>query len=225
MKITTHLKQNAFGHTVNYKLYEPLIPSKNYLICYHGKGELGPIDGSLIDRVEVHGYPKHAKSFEFPFNIIAPQAQTSYYILRKIIPAYVKLKYQAEAIIVTGLSLGGYATFDTPLFDEFNLVHAIAPVCGGISASFAPDYPEIRGWACHGDRDTVVPYTRSKQFVEKYNETHTHQFGYTLYSGVAHNAWDRAYDVDGELLGWINQQFAQAPKTVKQKLLDFIISL
>lgn len=227
MNITPHINQNAFGLTINYKLYEPLIPSKNYLICYHGKGELGPLDGSQLDKVEVHGYPKHARNgYEFPFNIIAPQAQTSYSSIRKLLPAYVKLKYKADTIIVTGLSLGGFATFDTPLFDHFKLVCAIAPVCGGISPTLAATYPEINGWAFHGDRDTIVPYGKSKFFVDKYNQNHSHGFKYTLYPGVGHNAWDKAYAPEGELLDWINTQFATAPsRDIKQKLLDFLNSL
>lgn len=233
MTITSHIQEIAFGYTVNYKLYSPVIPSNNYLLCFHGVGETGPIDGSLLNDVEVHGYPKHAKAgFEFPFNIVAVQAQSSYSSIRKFLPAYIKLKYGAEVIIATGLSMGGFCTFDIPLYDHLNLIYAIAPVCGGIAASKALTYPDLPGWAFHGDQDEKVKYYQSKNFVDAYNTTHVNKWNYTLYPGVAHDSWNEAYSVkpgEDQLLQWINKQFSEAPKLnsmiSKQKLIDIITNL
>lgn len=231
MKITDFIHENAFGHLVNFKLSEPEIPSKNYLIFLHGQGECGPNDGSALGRVCKHGYPKHAVAgFEFPFNIVAPQVASSYSILRIFFPAFVKMKFNAEVIIVTGLSMGGFATFDMRQWDDHNLIHAIAPVCGGASAAIAGDYPETIGWAFHGEADTTVRYNRSKAFVDAYNEIHDTKMAYTLYPGVGHNAWDKAYSVapdQDELLRWIITEFNAAPRPtdIRKKLIDFINSL
>lgn len=218
MKITSHIQENAFGYLVNYKMYTSDTPNKNYLIFLHGKGELGPADGSQLNKVEIHGYPKHAKNgFEFPFNIIAVQAEKGYATIRRFLPAYIKLKYNADVIIVTGLSLGGFGTFDMKFYDYLDLVYAIAPVCGGASTSIAESYPEVKGWAFHGEKDSTVRYTQSKNFVDAYNKTHTNQIKYTLYENVSHNAWDKAYSVtpgQDELLQWFIQMFAEAPKPV-----------
>ena len=70
-------------------------------------------------------------------------------------------------------------------------------------------------WAFHGDKDTRVPYIKSKAFVDAYNATHTTQWKYTLYPGVGHNAWDKACSVtpgQDELLQWLKVQFAAYPK-------------
>lgn len=231
MKITDFIQENAFGHLVNFKLYEPGTPSKNYLIFLHGIGECGPTDGSQLGLVERHGYPKHAKAgFEFPFNIVAPQVASSYSSLRKFMPAYVKLRFNAEVIIVTGLSMGGFGTFDMRYFDELNLIHAIAPVCGGANAVWGADYPETPGWVFHGDADTTVRYQRSLGFVNVYNDCHETQMAYTLYPGVGHDAWTKAYSVapdQDELLQWIITEFHAAPKPVdiRKKLIDFINAL
>lgn len=231
MIITSHIGENAFGNQVSYKSYETA--SNNCLLCFHGFGELGEIDGTTLDLVERHGYPKHAKAgFEFPFNLIAIQAQpvSKYSQIRKFFPAYIKLKYGFQNIFATGLSLGGFCTFDIPLFDSLGIISAIAPVCGGISKNFAVTYPQISGWAFHGDKDTTVKYQASKNFVDEYNKSHTPDFAYTLYPGIAHNAWDKAYSTKpGEdvLLQWFIQKFNEAPKSTepvdwKAKLINFI---
>lgn len=228
MIITTHIQESAFNILVNYKMYRPAMPSKNFLLCFHGIGEIGPADGSTINKVEIHGYPKHAKNgFEFPFNLIAVQAQSSYTNIRKNFPGYIKLKYGAESVGATGLSMGGFCTFDIPVHDSAKVVDFIAPVCGGISVLQAPGYPEIPGWAFHGDKDTTVNFRKSKDFVDKYNETHQMEMKYTLYPGVAHNAWDKAYATDGELLQWIIGQFEAYQHTSDKFQLakDFINSL
>jgi predicted peptidase len=218
MKITDHIQDNAMGNSTTYKLFEPIVPSKNYLIFLHGKGEVGPADGSNLSAVSKLGYTKHATSgFEFPFNIIAPQAVTSFNLIKKFFPGFVKMKYKADTIIVTGLSMGGIGTFDMKFYDDLNLVYAIAPVCGGHPSSNASKFPEMPGWAFHGENDTIVRYTQSKNFVDAYNNTHTSEFKYTLYPGVGHNAWDKAYSVtpgQDELLQWIIQKFNEAPKPV-----------
>lgn len=231
MKITANTQENAFGNSVSYKSYETA--SKNCVLCFHGYGELGPVEGTTLDLVERHGYPKHAKAgFEFPFNLIAIQAQptSKYSQIRKFFPAYIKLKYGFENIFATGLSLGGFCTFDIALFDSLKIVSAIAPVCGGISKNLASTYPSIHGWAFHGDKDTTVQYSQSKNFVDEYNKTHLPDFAYTLYPGVGHDAWNKAYSVtpgQDELLQWFIQKFNEAPKSTepvdwKTKLINFI---
>jgi predicted peptidase len=236
MNITSHIGEVGIGHVVNYKLFEPSVPSKNYLICLHGIGERGPADGSMLHLVEKLGYPKHAKNgFEFPFNIVAPQVVTSYAAVKKFLPGFIKLKYNADVIIVTGLSMGGYGTFDTQTYDVFRLVYAIAPVCGGGNATAMKAWPEVNGWVFHGENDTTVKYQSSKGPVDVYNATHTKQIKYTLYPGVGHNAWDKAYSVTAgsdELLQQIIKWFNEAPKpnavdaeAIKTKIINYISQL
>jgi hypothetical protein len=217
MKMTTHTQENAFGYLVNYIRFESETPTKNELIILHGIGERGPADGSQLPLVLKYGFGKHAQAgFKFPFNITCVQVENSYATVRRFLPAYIKLKYKAEVIIVTGLSMGGYGAFETKLFDYLNLVYAIAPIAGGMNASNAATYPKVKGWVAHGDKDTVVKYTSSKNFVDAYNKLHPDDpMQYTLYAGIGHNSWDKAYSVtpgQDELLQWIKARFNEAPK-------------
>lgn len=208
MKITDHVKENAFGYQLNYRMYEPENGSKNFLIFLHGIGERG----SDLNKVEVYGYTKFARQGrEFPFNIIAPQVPTdgSYSQMKKYLIQYVKLKYGANKIIVTGLSMGGIATYEIVLQDTLHLIDAIAPICGRLSTTFAVDYPEIDGWAWHGDKDTTVPLSYDKAFIDAYNVSHTKQIKLTILPGVTHNSWDRAYGSD-ELYRWFLEKFSDS---------------
>lgn len=216
MKITTHLNETFCGYTFNYKFYEAFPPSNYCLIFLHGKGETGPADGSRIDSVGVHGFPMHAeKGFSFPFNIIAPQSVTNHNQVRHFLPQYVKEKYKAKVIIITGLSMGGFGAIETMYSDRLKLVYACAVVCGSGSLPLAVSYPEMKCWQFHGAEDPTVNYRTAKAFIDKYNLTHTAKIRWTLYPSVGHNAWDKAYSVkpgDDELLQQIMIWFNEAPK-------------
>lgn len=214
MKISDYVKENMFGYEVTYRLYEPQNGSNNYLICLHGIGEKGPSDGSELNEVEAHGYPKLAKEgLDFPFNIVAVQTDvTGYYTERKCLVPYIKLKYKANKIIVTGLSMGGIGTYEMVLSDQLRLIDAIAPVCGKLPVTFAASYPEIDIWAFHGDKDTTVTLQSDKAFIDTYNKTHKKQAKLRVYEGVGHNAWDYAYNPTNKydtpnLYQWLLERF------------------
>jgi predicted peptidase len=233
MTITEHKQEIAFGTKVNYKLYQPKIPSDYWLIFLHGSGEKGVADGSQLYRLDLPTKDADGKvvktppatyltaaqaGFEFPFNIIAPQCVSSFALIKRLMPGFVKLRYGAKVIIVTGLSMGGYGTVDTQTYDDIdqmNLVDAIAVVCGGANVEVMKKWPEVNGWFFHGNKDTIVSYKSSETAVKAYNDTHTTKIKYTLYDGVAHNAWTKAYSVtpgQDELLQWFKAQFESHPK-------------
>lgn len=221
MKITSHIAENAFGNALTYRMYESTNGSKNILLFLHGMGERGPIDGSKLDLLDrpitntdgsVRNPPNTllnlaVKGAEFPFSIVAPQVEVSYSQLKKFILPYLHLKYKTCKIIVTGLSLGGMATYELALMDEFKLIDSIAPVCGRADIRLASQYPEMDAWAFHGDKDTTVPYSQDKSFIDEYNKTHTKQIKLTTLAGVAHNAWDYAYKSDSGLYQWLLERF------------------
>lgn len=231
------IQGNVFGHKLTYGRILSGVPTKNEVIFCHGQGEIGPASGSEIYELYKHGWPKHAKSgFEFPFNITVFQATSSYAnsAIVKYLPSFVKLKYGAEVIQVTGLSMGGYATFNMQTWDELGLIYAIAPVCGGGSTTAMKLWPEVNGWVFHGDQDTTVKYQSSKGPVDAYNAIHQKQIKYTLYPGVGHNAWDKAYSVtpgQDELLQWVIKNFEEAPRPVtdleslKAKVIECVRSI
>ena len=77
LKIRTGQHKFAQGKTegkFNWRIYD--VGSALNFIFFHGSGEYGAIDGSQIQKVERHGYPKllaSAKPPLLPFNVIALQ--------------------------------------------------------------------------------------------------------------------------------------------------------
>jgi predicted peptidase len=239
MIVSDSVKRSSLGIEVTYRLYKADPPSDNYVIFLHGAGEKGPVDGTELYEVERHGYPKHAKNgFKFPFNIIAPQSAVDHRNLMKTFPAYVKLKYKAKVIIVTGLSLGGYGSYDAELYDKLCIVDAIAPVCGAGRPTLMSEYPSTMvAWHFHGDADQTVRWSTARAFITGYNSTHGGMpIKTTIYPGVGHNSWDRAYSVtpgQDELLQWMIEICNNAPQDkppidieiVKQKILEALNEL
>ena len=106
-------------------------------------------------------------------------------------------------IYLTGLSMGGYGTWDL-LARRPKLFAAGVPVCGGGDESTAERIVKIPIWVFHGDKDNSVPVARSRTMVEALKKAGGHP-KYTEYPGVGHNSWDKAY-ADPELMKWL---FAQ----------------
>jgi len=105
-----------------------------------------------------------------------------------------------ERRYLTGLSQGGHGTmvFGAKYAD---LWAAIAPICGYPGEGFSGE--TLRGmpiWCFHGDADTVVPVERSAEFVNAVREAGA-SVEFTIYPGVGHNSWDRAY-AEEKLPGW-----------------------
>lgn len=108
-----------------------------------------------------------------------------------------------KRLYLTGLSMGGYGTWDT-LARYPNLFAAAVPICGGGDESAAATLKDIPIWCFHGGADTTVPTERSRNMIKAIKDAGgTPQ--YTEYPGVGHNSWDKAYS-EPELPNWL---FAQ----------------
>jgi predicted esterase len=216
MKYEDHIEENAFGYTVTYRHYKPAVPSDKYVIAFHGSGEVGPIDGSLLYLVERHGLPQIAKNYSFDFNIIAFQVASSYSNLKKFVVPYVKCRFNAKKIVVTGLSLGGIASYEIMMSDTaFNYIDGVAAVCGKASTTSAlllnkKDHTKIISF--HGDQDITVKYIEDKNFVTAYNKSHLVPIDFITYYGIGHAIWDKAYSIkpgEDQLIQFIYKVFAE----------------
>ena len=130
-----------------------------------------------------------------------------------------------DRVYLTGLSLGGYGTWD--LAQKYpQRWAAIAPCCGGIAfprrpgADSPPPVPTadprpdvarkvagLPAWVFHGGADPTVPVSESRQMVAllfalKAGAKDSGDLKYTEYPGVGHNSWDYAYKEAG-LLPWL----------------------
>jgi predicted peptidase len=94
-------------------------------------------------------------------------------------------------IYVTGLSMGGFATWEI-LQREGGKFAAAVPVCGGADLAYAPKLINIPIWVFHGDADATVPVKRSRDEVAAITAAGGHP-KYTELPGIGHGAWAETY--------------------------------
>ena len=106
-------------------------------------------------------------------------------------------------VYVTGLSMGGFATWDI-LQRERDKFAAAMPLCGGADLKFANKLASLPLWVFHGSADNTVQPRRSREMVSALIAAGGHP-KYTEYPGVGHDCWGRTYS-NPEVWDWL---FAQ----------------
>jgi predicted peptidase len=106
-------------------------------------------------------------------------------------------------VYITGLSMGGFATWE--LLQRFPEKFAAAiPVCGGGDSAYAQSLAKIPIWAFHGDEDKTVIPERSRAMVEAIEKSGGKPH-YTEYKGVGHGAWSPTYS-NPDVWKWLFEQ-------------------
>ncbi|WP_247715148.1 hypothetical protein [Qipengyuania mesophila] len=173
------------------------------MIFLHGSGERG----GDIDKVKVHGPPKHAETDpDFPFILISPllPAEEDWDLtkLNRILDHAVRtLPVDPDRIYLTGLSRGGHATWRWAAAEPERFA-AIASVAGRGDPATACALKDLPVWAFHGDRDDVVPPEGSFAMVRAIRACGGRISRLTIYPDLGHNAWDPAY-ADPALYLWL----------------------
>ena len=106
-------------------------------------------------------------------------------------------------IYITGLSMGGYGTWDA-IARYKGFFAAAAPVCGGGDPKMVSKFAKLPIWCFHGDADTVVKPVRSREMVDALRMVGS-PIKYTEYPGVQHDSWSATYS-NSDLYEWL---FAQ----------------
>ena len=114
----------------------------------------------------------------------------------------------ASRVYVTGLSMGGYGTWDI-VQRRPELFAAAIPVCGGGDSSLAWKIRSVPIWTFHGDKDDEVPVARSRQMVSALWQCDGN-IRYREYPGVGHGCWIPTYN-DHTVLDWLFAQKLQSP--------------
>jgi lysophospholipase L1-like esterase/predicted esterase len=105
-----------------------------------------------------------------------------------------------DRIYLTGLSMGGYGTWD--LATRYpGWFAAAAPICGGGDERVAARLAGLPLSIWHGDADAVIPARRSRTMAEALGELGA-EVEYHELDGVGHDAWVQAYGDDG-CLDWM----------------------
>ena len=163
------------------------------LIFLHGAGERG----DDLELVKIHGPPKLIEAGEeLPFIVASPQVAIGEWwspstVIWVIEDIKKRLKVDTDRIYLTGLSMGGYGTWETAIKYP-NLFAAIAPICGRGDPAMAERIKHIPTWIFHGAKDTVVPEHYSAEMymaLEPYGKAN-----YTVYPDAEHDSWTDTYE-------------------------------
>lgn len=135
--------------------------------------------------------------------------QLSLELLKKIIA---ENNIDPDRIYITGLSMGGFATWEM-LQRKPSLFAAGMPICGGGDTAFASKLTQVPLWVFHGNADSTVPVKRSRMMVQQIVSKGGHP-RYTEYPGVGHDSWSKTY-ADGEVWEWLFAQTKKKTSTTK----------
>lgn len=99
-----------------------------------------------------------------------------------------------DRVYLTGLSMGGGGTLEIGLSrpDLWAAIAAVCPVEPWFGGALAANAANLGVHLFHGDADPVVPVSISREWASRFKELGI-AAEYQEYSGVQHNAWDRAY--------------------------------
>jgi len=164
------------------------------MLFMHGAGERG----DDLELVKKWGPPKIVVGRkDFPFVVASPQCASGKRWDVAAMAALVddlagRLSVDKERIYVTGLSMGGYGSWQM-LARYPRLFAAAVPICGGGDPKSAAAIKDIPIWAFHGDKDTAVPLSRSQQMIDAIKEAGGEKAELTVYPGVGHNSWSATY--------------------------------
>lgn len=178
------------------------------LIFLHGSGERG----NNLELLKVHGPPKLIQQGQdFPFIVLTPQCpdkqdfdtETLFSLIEHIVKEY---NVDKDRIVVTGISMGGGATWDLA-FAHPAYFAAIAPVCGVVDRNYPSRLSEIVNlpvWVFHGANDFIVPIVQSAGMVNGLKELGSN-VKFTVYPTAGHDSWTETYN-NPELYEWLLQQ-------------------
>jgi predicted peptidase len=175
----------------------------------HGSGERG----TDLTRLPHQAIPKLiANGQNFPFILIAPQCpenapwniNTLDQLLTKIIADNPRI--DRDRIYLTGLSSGGFATWDLGMSDPGKFA-ALVPICGGSRTKNINAVKKIPIWAFHGQKDEYVPVQNSIDLANALKKIHGN-IQLTIYPEATHDSWTETYN-NPKLYEWLLKQNRQ----------------
>ena len=227
-QLTTKREFVRDGYTLPYRFHEPIMCEENVryplVLFLHGAGERGNDNTKTL----VHGVVpicryamKHGDAF-----VVAPQcpsgkkwvnqnwsaqsmrrpnapSEEMVAVMKLLKELRVKYPIDGRRIYVTGISMGGFGTWDI-VTRMPGFFAAMMPICGGVDESTATLYKDNDNLGIrifHGGADNIVSPDYSRR-MDKALTDEGIVHGYTEYPGVGHNCWSQTYAND-ENLDWM----------------------
>ena len=217
------------GTVVKYRWSAPakLEAGKTYplVLFLHGSGERGD-DNTAQLKHGVHAILAGTAKIDQPVFLIAPQCPKDRWWTpvdmekmslsaagqpNPLLEAVIALVNETTAtqpvdprrFYLTGISMGGFATWDL-LGRMPDKIAAAVPICGGGDPSQAAKFKDVPIWAFHGEADPAVPVKSTRDMVSAL-EAAGGKPKVTYYPDVQHDSWTRTYD-DPVVIRWIFDQ-------------------
>jgi predicted peptidase len=206
---------------------EPIAPGQKYplLVFLHGAGERGSDNVAQLKYLpEWMAESEHR--VRYPCFLLAPQcpsnewwidvdwsgprprmtASTSSRLASVVEMIDVLLEAEpidADRQYLTGISMGGFATWDLAIRmpDRFA---AVVPVCGGGDTARAGALVNTPVWCFHGEVDDIVPPEHSREMIHALRAAGGAPY-YSELIHVGHNSWTPAYR-NSKCLEWMFEQ-------------------
>ena len=225
--------ENEAGRTMPYRLFTPPgvedAGSELPLVVFlHGAGERGR-DNTAQVRVHIDGLIEATQNEEFSSFLVAPQlpagaswnANGRTDLAIDIIHSLTEtLPIDEQRIYVTGLSLGGNGSFNyITRFPE--MFAAAVPMSGWGTPSRAADIVDIPVWMFHGDRDSTVAPSGSRDMHVAIQDAGGTSL-LTEIAGGGHVIWSPIYgDASRDRFGLYDWLFGQQ-KDFETNVLEVI---
>lgn len=214
------------GNVLKYRLLKPenYNPDEKYplVIFLHGAGERGDDNVAQLKHAMAE-FCKPERRRDYPCYVLAPQcpkgqkwadvdwskdqlsvtenASDSLSLVFELVDRMIAdAAINKNRVYITGLSMGGYGTWDA-LYRRPGFFAAAIPICGGGDPATAKDFKDIALWCFHGDQDKSVDVQRSRDMISALKAAGGSP-KYTEYPGVGHNSWEAAY-ADDETYEWL----------------------
>lgn len=178
------------------------------LLFLHGAGERG----DDIELVKFHGPPKLIDQGQpFPFVVVSPQCPEDRHwepieLMALLDEIEANYRIDADRVYVTGLSMGGFGTWELAAYapDRFA---AIIPICGGGEKFWMKHITHVPTWIIHGGQDSGVVPERSLDLYDELRKKGGN-VRLTIAPQTGHLVWTSYYS-NPELYGWLLQQRRQ----------------
>ena len=232
--------ENGTSLSYRYYLPEEYAHNKNetypLVLFLHGAGERGNDNTSQIKADSMlMNLLSPSNREEYPCIAIAPQCPAgkqwmdipswdygSYQIdeipENEIMTAVINLIKEVEStyrvdsrrIYIAGLSMGGYGAWDA-IIRYSDLFAGAVICCGAGDPSKAEVIKDMPIWVFHGDADTVVPVSGSRDMVDALKKAGSSLVKYTEMPGYDHVCWPQAFATQ-DLFPWL---FAQEKPSIE----------
>ena len=226
---------NDAGEVFMCRVSAPQFPAEGrkypLILFLHGSGECGT-DNQKQVKVGVPALLETLLKQQEPVIVVAPQCQAGNWWVKSLAMSegYAASKEPApslevalelcrhfvearqadpDRLYITGLSLGGFGTWDA-IQRNPELFAAAVPICGGGDVRMLRGLKSLPIWVFHAREDKNVSVECSRRMVAQLKALGSKKVLYTEYETGGHNSWDRAYK-DRKMVEWLLKQTRAKP--------------